>query len=95
MRALGFAIFRVRHHGELARIELSPADMSRALERRIELLAAVKRAGYRFVALDLAGFRSGSLNVLLDPPAVTAARPTDLPAGLPAAPSAERPKEFS
>ena len=64
VRALGFAEFRVRHHGELARIELPIAELTRALERRVELLAAVKRAGYLFVALDLAGFKSGSLNVL-------------------------------
>lgn len=64
VRALGFAEFRVRHHGELARIEVPVAQLERALERRVELLAAVKRAGYLFVTLDLAGFRSGSLNVL-------------------------------
>ena len=64
VRALGFAIFRVRHHGELARIEIAVADLPRALERRVELIAAVKRAGYLIVTLDLAGFRSGSLNVL-------------------------------
>lgn len=64
VRALGFSEFRVRHHGELARIEVAVAELPRALERRVELLAAVKRAGYLFVTLDLAGFRSGSLNVL-------------------------------
>ncbi len=64
VRALGFSEFRVRHHGELARIEVAAAELPRALERRVELLAAVKRAGYLFVTLDLAGFRSGSLNVL-------------------------------
>lgn len=64
VRVLGFAEFRVRHHGELARIELPIAELTRALERRVELLAAVKRAGYLFVALDLAGFKSGSLNIL-------------------------------
>ena len=64
VRALGFVEFRVRHHGELARLELPLAELPRALERRAELLAAIKRAGYLFVTLDLAGFRSGSLNVL-------------------------------
>ncbi|MCA9685771.1 MAG: ATP-dependent sacrificial sulfur transferase LarE [Myxococcales bacterium] len=64
VRALGFSGFRVRHHGELARIELPVAELQRGLERRVELLAAVKRAGYRIVTLDLAGYRSGSLNVL-------------------------------
>ncbi|MCA9684848.1 MAG: hypothetical protein KC457_21875, partial [Myxococcales bacterium] len=60
----GFVGFRVRHHGELARIELPVADLARGIERRVELIAACKRAGYLFVTLDLAGFRSGSLNVL-------------------------------
>jgi len=64
VRGLGFEGFRVRHHGELARIEVAVADLARALERRVELLAAVKGAGYSVVTLDLAGFRSGSLNVL-------------------------------
>lgn len=64
VRGLGFAEFRVRHHGELARIELPIAELPRALEHRAALLAAVKRAGYLFVALDLAGFKSGSLNIL-------------------------------
>lgn len=64
VRALGFSGFRVRHHGDLARIELPVAQMPRALELRIELTAACKRAGYAFVSLDLAGFRSGSLNLI-------------------------------
>lgn len=65
VRALGFAQLRVRHHGELARIELPASELARAIESRHALIAAVKRAGYLFVALDLAGFRSGSLEVLL------------------------------
>ena len=64
VRALGFQGFRVRHHGELARLELPIADLERALSLRVDLIAAVKRAGYTVVTLDLAGFRSGSLNVL-------------------------------
>jgi pyridinium-3,5-biscarboxylic acid mononucleotide sulfurtransferase len=64
VRALGFVEFRVRHHGEVARLELPIAELGRAVERRVELLAAIKRAGYLFVTLDLAGFRSGSLNIL-------------------------------
>ena len=62
---LGFRELRVRHHGELARIELPAAELARALEQRHAIVAAVKRAGYLFVTLDLAGFRSGSLEVLL------------------------------
>jgi uncharacterized protein len=55
----------VRHHGEVARVELPSADMARAVEKRIAINAALRRAGFAFVALDLSGFRSGSLNVLL------------------------------
>jgi uncharacterized protein len=65
VRALGFAELRVRHHGELARIELPASELARAIESRHALIAAIKRAGYLFVTLDLAGFRSGSLEVLL------------------------------
>lgn len=64
LRALGFGQLRVRHYGELARIELEDAELDRALWRRDEVVAAVRGAGYRFVTLDLEGFRSGSLNPL-------------------------------
>jgi uncharacterized protein len=59
---LGFRQFRVRHHNEIARIELPIEEFPRALECREAIVDGVRRAGYRFVALDLAGFRSGSLN---------------------------------
>jgi pyridinium-3,5-biscarboxylic acid mononucleotide sulfurtransferase len=62
VRALGFGQLRVRHYGELARIELDPAELPLAVDRRAELVAAVRGVGYRFVTLDLEGFRSGSLN---------------------------------
>lgn len=65
VRALGFDVFRVRHHGPLARLELPAGRLAAALERREELLAALRAAGYVWVALDLAGFRSGSLNAVL------------------------------
>jgi uncharacterized protein len=60
--ALGFAQFRVRHHNEIARIELPAEDFARAIEQHETIVKGIKAAGYRFVALDLAGFRSGSLN---------------------------------
>ena len=60
--ALGFRQFRVRHHGDIARIELPDDDLPTALAQREAIVAGVQAAGYRFVALDLAGFRSGSLN---------------------------------
>lgn len=64
VRALGFRELRVRHHGDVARVELPPADLARALlpEVRERMVAGLTGLGYRFVALDLAGLRSGSLN---------------------------------
>lgn len=59
---LGFRQFRVRHHGEIARIELPVEEFPRAIEVHQAITDGVRRAGYRFVTLDLAGFRSGSLN---------------------------------
>ncbi|HEY7088922.1 MAG TPA: ATP-dependent sacrificial sulfur transferase LarE [Tepidisphaeraceae bacterium] len=54
---LGFRQFRVRHHGELARVELSQADLPRAIEMREAIVAGIRNAGYRHVTLDLNGFR--------------------------------------
>ena len=64
LRDLGFRVVRVRHHDQLARIELSAGEMPRALEpeMRDAIVRAVKAAGYQFVALDLQGYRLGSLN---------------------------------
>ena len=62
LAALGFTQFRVRHHETVARIELPPEELPLALERREEVQRRVQAAGYRYVALDLGGFRSGSLN---------------------------------
>ena len=59
---LGFSQFRVRHHEEVARIELVASELPRALELREEVERRVKDAGFRYVAVDLGGFRSGSLN---------------------------------
>ena len=61
MVALGFRQFRVRHHGELARIEVPTGDLLKAMECRDQLVGEIKKAGYRFVTLDLAGFRSEQL----------------------------------
>jgi pyridinium-3,5-biscarboxylic acid mononucleotide sulfurtransferase len=64
LRGLGFNLLRVRHHGEVARIEIAPEEMERALDlemtRRIS--SAFKQLGFKFVALDLDGYRTGSLN---------------------------------
>ncbi len=65
LRGLGFAELRVRHHGDLARVEVPVDQLAGVVERREVVVAAVRSAGYAFVALDLEGFRSGSLNRVL------------------------------
>jgi uncharacterized protein len=70
VRRLGFLQVRVRHHGEVARIEVEPGEMDRAFAARGELLAGVRAAGYSFVALDLEGYATGSLNRTWKHPAV-------------------------
>jgi len=61
---LGFGQLRVRHHGDVARIELPAQDFIRAIEMRDEITSAVKSSGYKFVSLDLTPFKSGSLHAL-------------------------------
>jgi pyridinium-3,5-biscarboxylic acid mononucleotide sulfurtransferase len=67
IRALGFRQFRVRHHGEMVRIEIAREEMERALNPAMaaEFAAIFKALGFKFVTLDLEGFRSGSMNALL------------------------------
>ena len=67
LRELGFRELRVRHHGSTARIELPRAEMGRVLADGLaeEIVRRVREAGFAFVALDLEGLRSGSLNRLL------------------------------
>jgi uncharacterized protein len=65
LRALGFRQMRLRHYGELARIELGLDELYEAVRRREEVVAAVRAAGYSYVTLDLEGFRSGNLNAAL------------------------------
>ena len=62
LRRLGFAELRVRHYGDTARLELGLDELAVALERRAGIVDAVKGCGYRYVTLDLEGFRSGNLN---------------------------------
>ena len=62
LRALGFRQLRVRHYGDLARIEVPVDDLPAVLARRVEVVDAVRSAGYRYVTVDLEGFRSGNLN---------------------------------
>lgn len=67
MRSLGFAEFRVRHHGPIARIEVRPEDFSRLTAKPIRdrIVADLKALGFTYIALDLQGFRSGALNEAL------------------------------
>ena len=67
LRALGFRQFRVRHHGEIVRIEISRGELPRALDPAMaeQFTAIFKSLGFKFVTLDLEGFRSGSMNALL------------------------------
>ena len=67
IRALGFRQFRVRHHGEIVRIEIDNNELPRALssEMAAEFTRIFKALGFKFVTLDLEGFRSGSMNSLL------------------------------
>jgi pyridinium-3,5-biscarboxylic acid mononucleotide sulfurtransferase len=62
LRRLGFAELRVRHYGDTARLEVPLARLTDVVDRRDEVVAAVKRCGYRYVTLDLEGLRSGNLN---------------------------------
>jgi uncharacterized protein len=69
LRALGFRQFRVRLHDKLARVEISPEEMQRALipEMAAAIASKLKAAGFAYVALDLEGYRQGSLNETLSP----------------------------
>jgi uncharacterized protein len=67
IRALGFRQFRVRHHGEIVRIEIAREELPQALDATMaaQFTGIFKALGFKFVTLDLEGFRSGSMNVLL------------------------------
>ena len=65
LRSRGFRQVRVRHHGDVARLEVGPAEMERAFAEREDLVSELRAAGFLHVALDLAGYESGSLNAAL------------------------------
>ena len=65
LRALGFVELRVRHYRDLARLEVPVDRLAEVVDRRSEVVDAVRSAGYRYVTLDLEGFRSGNLNSAL------------------------------
>lgn len=64
LASMGFRVYRVRHHGEIARIELPPADLPRLLDDNLrrETSEAFRKIGFRYVTVDLEGYRSGSMN---------------------------------
>jgi uncharacterized protein len=62
---LGFRILRVRHHGDTARIEVMPRDFGKLLEHREAILERFQSLGFIYIAMDLKGFKSGSLNAVL------------------------------
>jgi len=62
VKALGFGQVRVRHHGDVARIEVDGEEIERVVAQRENVAAAVRDAGYKFVSLDLEGYATGSLN---------------------------------
>ena len=67
LRKLGFRQFRVRHHGELVRIEIAPDELSKTLDPQMaqRFTEIFKKLGYKYVTLDLEGYRTGSLNEVL------------------------------
>lgn len=77
LHAMGFRVARVRFHGEIARLEVEAGEIARLLEpaTRAEVDRELKQLGFRFVTVDLRGFRSGSLNEGLATPQTQAATP--------------------
>ena len=65
LKKLGFRVVRVRDHGGIARIEIMPDDMVRFMEIRDEVVSEFKKRGFSYITLDLAGFRSGSMDEVL------------------------------
>ena len=66
LRAEGFRQVRVRHHGNIARLEVGPQELERAFEMREEISTELRDAGFLYVTLDLGGYKSGSLNAVLE-----------------------------
>ncbi len=66
LRVLGFSEFRCRHHGDVARLEIQPDEFDRVLQHRQAIVTEFRMLGFLWVSLDLAGFKSGGLNALVD-----------------------------
>lgn len=65
LRQMGFGQLRVRHHEQIARIEVGPDDFEAVLSQRDQIVGQLRALGYRYVTLDLSGFRSGSMNEVI------------------------------
>ena len=76
LRALGFKQLRVRFHDTIARLEIEHGELARVVELREQIVALGKQLGFAYIALDLAGFRSGSLNEVLPEKLITLRRPS-------------------
>jgi uncharacterized protein len=74
LRTLGLRQLRVRHHGDVARIEVEPEHLAEVVGQRDRIVRRFKNLGYKYVTLDLAGFRSGSMNEVLAPAGAPAQR---------------------
>jgi pyridinium-3,5-biscarboxylic acid mononucleotide sulfurtransferase len=74
LKALGFRGFRLRHHGEIARLEMARGDMDRAFAMREEISERIRAQGFRYVALDLDGYRAGAMNAGLSRTVLQSAR---------------------
>ena len=64
---LGLRVLRVRHHGDIARIEVPPEEFERLIKKRMEINKRFHELGFLYTSLDLSGFKSGSLNAVLEP----------------------------
>jgi uncharacterized protein len=62
LKAIGFSQVRVRHHGDVARVEVEPSEIPRLVAERERVVRALREAGYTFVSADLEGYSTGSLN---------------------------------
>ncbi len=76
IRSFGFEVLRVRDHGDIARIEVPPEDISRAAQLGPAIAEGLRGLGFGYVALDLSGFRSGSMNAVLAAPGFGAPEPS-------------------
>ncbi|TLM76833.1 MAG: ATP-dependent sacrificial sulfur transferase LarE [Actinobacteria bacterium] len=92
LRAIGLHQFRVRTHGDVARLEVDPSEQERAFEMRAEVAGILREAGFPYAAQDLDGYRSGSLNETLSEEDAAAAEEPEPPAQPAKAASSRRSK---